>query len=493
MVVQMDVCDPILVLNSIYMKKILFTLFLACLVQLLMAGPIDENAAKNKAMQFLSQCGLRSNVSLVNVTPEQYDGLYILNFSDGKGFVIVSGDDNAVSVLAYSLDKSFKVSNIPTTVSQWLNGYEKELEALASGEVQSDPTMPEYVVDHSRSVAEVAPLIQSRWDQGQYYNNLCPADAAFNSDTYLAGHVCTGCTNTAMAQVMRYWRWPEHGTGSHSYSWANDHWVNWNYGTLSANFEDTYYDWDNMPDELTASSTPQEVEAVATLMYHCGVANESFYNDYEDGSTGAYITAYELYPEYGYDHCAEYSFPQYFGYKDTIQGFQKNDFNNTTWISMLKDEFDAGRPVVYGGYTGGGYYAEGHCFILDGYDNQSRFHVNWGWSGEYDGYFTLSALRPYDNYNFSSDQCGLFYVMPDRSQTSVEERTSNADFHIYGSKKNIHILNANGQQVAVYDLLGRNLMESQCSSDNFTMPVQTSGVYIVRVGSTLKKVMVCGE
>ena len=68
-----------------------------------------------------------------------------------------------------------------------------------------------------------------------------------------------------MAQIMKYWNYPEQGTGFKSY----DHET---YGTLSANFGGTYYNWNAMP---TYVNNPNE--AVAELMYHCGVAVEMGY------------------------------------------------------------------------------------------------------------------------------------------------------------------------------------------------------------------------
>ena len=122
------------------------------------------------------------------------------------------------------------------------------------------------------------------WDQGKYYNAMCPSDNSLN-DYYLGGHPYTGCTNTAMAQVMKYWNWPVHGSGSYSYTWEGDPWYNWHYGTLSADFENTYYDWDNMPNELTSSSTQAQIDAVSTLIYHCGVSTQSGYNSDNEGGT----------------------------------------------------------------------------------------------------------------------------------------------------------------------------------------------------------------
>ena len=73
-----------------------------------------------------------------------------------------------------------------------------------------------------------------------------------------------------MSQIMKYWDYPVHGNGSHTYD-AGGWWGPY-YPNLSANFGATTYDWKNMPIWINNGSPQVEIEAIATLMYHCGVA-----------------------------------------------------------------------------------------------------------------------------------------------------------------------------------------------------------------------------
>ena len=231
----------------------------------------------------------------------------------------------------------------------------------------------------------VAPLIQTKWNQNKYYNNLCPAV----SDG-IDGKAFTGCVATAMAQIMKYWSYPSSGIGSHFYTWREQ--------TLSANFGETTYDWNNMADyyeyyyvngtDPYAQGLPEpsevEISAVATLMYHCGVSVEMNYGGNSTGGSGAanYYVANAL--------------KTYFNYKNTAQHKQKS-YNSTVyytddqWIAMLKAELDADRPIQYGGQdpnpNGGG-----HAFVCDGYNSDDYFHFNWGWAGHYNGYFSINNL-----------------------------------------------------------------------------------------------------
>jgi len=216
--------------------------------------------------------------------------------------------------------------------------------------------------------AGVNPLISSKWDQGQFYNTLCPMDNSLNQRTV------TGCVATAMAMVLKYWNYPAKGTGFHSYNHPQ-------YGTLSANFASTTYNWTSMPNYVTSSNN-----AVATLMYHCGVSVDMNYGVSSTGGSGAYVISSQS----PITHCTEYALKTYFGYKNTLQGLERKNYTDAQWLNLLKTELDAQRPIIYAGFGGGG----GHCFLVDGYDNSNKLHINWGWSGSYDGYFNLNAFSP---------------------------------------------------------------------------------------------------
>ena len=72
--------------------------------------------------------------------------------------------------------------------------------------------------------------------------------------------------------------------------------------------------------------------------------------------------------------------------KTPLQGLFRDDYNDATWIQMLKTDLDNGRPIQYAGFGQGG----GHTWVCDGYDNDNNFHMNWGWGGTYDGYYSLN-------------------------------------------------------------------------------------------------------
>ena len=158
-----------------------------------------------------------------------------------------------------------------------------------------------------------------------------------------------GCGAIVMGQVMRYWRFPATGTGSHSYSS--------NYGTLSANFGATTYHYENMPDKLSVVFHPDScVEAVATLLYHCGVSvNMNYGPEASVANSNRIVSALST----------------YFRYPTTIQYIERGNLSTTTWLNYLKNELDEGAPFMYGG---SGNYG-GHVWTCDGYRDDNYFQV----------------------------------------------------------------------------------------------------------------------
>lgn len=358
------------------MKRLFLSLAMMLAFVWASAAPITPFTAQRVAETFWNHntAGHRAKAQLVQET--DFANIYIFSMAEGesadsRGFVIVSADDCAYPILGYSVDSPVSMGEMPANVSFWLGQYEQEIAFLAENP-QSVPIqdaeriraawkdLMEGTYNEPKSLTSVSPMLTTTWDQSPYYNALCPTGTP------------AGCAAIAVVQVMKYWNHPLIGTGSHSYATMN-------YGVLSADFENTEYDWDHMPDRLTSSSSNAQVNAVATLCYHVGVAINM---DYAPAGSGAAII--------GSNNSAQSALPEYFGYKSTIRGLTKSSYTDAAWITLLEDEIDAGRPVVYAGYDP----SAGHAFVFDGYNSNDQFHVNWGWGGSYNGYFAMGALNP---------------------------------------------------------------------------------------------------
>lgn len=390
------------------MRKLLFLLLVVPAI--LLAAPIDPNVAQQVAQNFISSTGdsiyaqqpSKLPRKLKRVAKQDADNppYYIFNNADG-GFVIVSGDDCATPILGYSDEGSIDLDNMPIQLQELLQAYALEIQEAVDNNLQATEDVTKAWATYRRApqaqttTTAVSALISTSWDQCPRYNYKCPSDQSLSS---LGGHPTTGCVATAMAQVMKYWGYPIKGTGNKSYKSER-------YGTLSANFGITTYDWANMPLKLSSSTSATQNDAVATLMYHCGVAVEMNYNSDGRGGSGAYVV------DLGYGRAsAEKALKSYFGYASTVQGkIWGQSTSTTTWSNMLKNELDNQRPVLYAGYVpnGGG----GHAFVCDGYDSNNKFHFNWGWGGTANGFFSLTALTP-GNDNFSEGQQAVIGIKP---------------------------------------------------------------------------------
>ena len=182
-----------------------------------------------------------------------------------------------------------------------------------------------------------------------------------------------------MSQVMKYWDHPLKGSGSHSYNYEGQ--------TLTANFGETTYDWDNMPLTITNSSPQEQIDAVAYFMYHCGVAVDMMYSA---SGSGAYS---EDVPD---------AVLMYFGYSNKARLRARDSYSLEEWQAMLKDTFDQGWPVYYSGNSS----SAGHAFVCDGYDDNDLFHFNWGWGGSSNGWFVVDEI----DYNSGAD--AIFNYVP---------------------------------------------------------------------------------
>jgi len=362
-------------------------LFLVCtiLCELLSAENVTLKQAQDFALAFF-----RQHIESRNVTSPQlqmvWDGedtqsrshsspaFYVFNRTDQPGFVIVAGDDIASPVLGYSLDNGFKATNMPDNIRYWLLGIREEINEARKEQFQPASRTSQAWDSRAAEIGQVVLEVPSaKWDQTEYYNELCPVIDGRRA--------VTGCTATAMAIVLKSRQWPDKGEGTiptYSYQWNGN-----TYNIPSQELGHTY-DWNLMPDKLTNNSTTEQKEQVATLMRDCGYMSKSEYTSYETGA------------DCSNSHKALIQFMKYS--PNTIHGFN-NMFSKEEWHRLIREEMQENGPVFYTCNWNDG---SGHAFVLDGYTTADFYRVNWGWSGYSDGYYLLSALNA-DGQGFASD------------------------------------------------------------------------------------------
>ena len=350
------------------------------------AKPVNIEVARHVAETLLGK-------QVVDATPVQFTHIYLFKGADDKGFALIAADNCVRPILAYSSFSTFSFP-LPAHVAAWIEGYNHEISALVDAGIEPSSEVQALWENPVRRKNDdgVEPLLTTTWNQEPYYNSLCPYDSIDSA------YCITGCVATAMAQIMNYWQWPTVGFASHSY--LSTH------GILSADFGATTYRWDLMPNSLNAFSDSAAVDAVATLMYHAGVAVDMMYSPTWSG-------AYSLSNGYLSYPCAENALKTYFRYNTMLQGLSKNFFSDTEWDAILRAELDALHPVYY---SGSDENDSGHAFVIDGYDSLGLFHVNWGWGGYYDAFYTIDSLSPgitlgtpYCTYNqYNAAICGIY-------------------------------------------------------------------------------------
>lgn len=327
-----------------------------------------EQAAERVGIQVRSVKSMRQAKSVAG-KPVNY---YVFNRSEG-GFVIASADDRARAILGRCDQGEFDADKMPPAMRGWLESMDEALAALAQQDDQQTEVGDNRQNIRRRAAAtRVEPLLGDiLWGQGEPYYNECPAVGN--------AHSATGCAATAMAQIMRYHKWPEKGAGSNSYTSETLKFE------VSEDFSTTTYDWANMKPSYPISSdgktryyTETEAAAVARLMYHLGAATNMDYNTGASGTTEGPMIRAML---------------ENFSYDKSLQIYYREYFTSPQWYALLQSEIDAKRPVLMNGYSISG----GHAFVIDGYDTtmgQGYFHFNWGWNGMSNGYYSVDITDP---------------------------------------------------------------------------------------------------
>ena len=495
------------------MKKAIIILTLMLTGVVMSALPVGkgraERVAQNAVRLFCAETHgseLSLSVALTDVSQNLgIEHLHVFNYRHGdiEGFIIISADDIAAPVLAFS-DEGALATN-PAFISQ-LRHYSRQLQQG----IDAKSATPKYIA-HKWEMLEEGTFLSKgdfyhdnirrllggmQWGQSSPYNTHCPAG------TY------TGCVATAFGMLMNYWDYPEHGFGMHSYDGADNPaaYPNWRYGVQSADFEHTYYDWNHMPDYLLImGETDSNIEAVSTLLYHIGVSLDMRY-----GTTGSgcwslpeyaiFDTSLHLTPNIG----ADVRIPKHFGYRYDYAGLRDSIGNDSIWLHMLYNSLVEGKPIYYAGWAkdsseAGHSGTSGHGYILDGYFSDevdtSFFHINWGWTGTADGFFKLDAMTPQSS-DFTQWHGAIIGLEPDTSYhgydyTGIQPVAPRRLSHVRSTDGGIVLTGITGGEVSVYDIMGRPILRSMRVAGSPCRIALCPGVYLVSVDrSPAEKVIV---
>ena len=424
-------------------KHLFLTAILLVFSVLVVAEPVDPMRALETAEQFLTKDSQTKRIKSRTEAVSTYEiiythpmpnservAFYVVKLGE-KGFIIISGDDVATPILGYSYTNSWPTSIsaegdtiLPSQVLSYLNDMALQIETaiekypnLESSEEWDNVGQKAVRKTSAHKSADalpdsVGPLLTTTWGQGQYYNALCPKDAEGED-----GHVPTGCVATAMAQIINYWGQKEEikTRGIHSYDSQ--------YGNLTVNYDSTSYDFANMPDALTAESTPEQIKAVAKLMYECGVAVNMQYSAWASGANN-------------YD--ARASLINFYHFNPNLSFAEKNHFSNSEWAYLVRKNIVNQQPVYYASQ------GAAHAFICDGFNQDGYYHFNFGWSGNADGWYLIEAIAPHGIENFNSYQTALLDIRLDGlSDVIIAQTIGQSIFIVDKPLKFCHLLGYN--------------------------------------------------
>lgn len=358
-----------------------------------MAGVVSQSEAQQKALDFMArrnaaaaQKGMRLAAKGSQLTPAASEALYyVFNAGQADGFVVVSGDDRTPAILGYATNGTFSEADMPDNMRAWMAEYDRQLRFLAN---HPNAGIAKVQLDEH---AAIAPLLKTTWNQGAPYNDKCPIDPSTST------RCVTGCVATAMAQVINYHKYPASTTATIPAYTSN--------ASISLDaIAPTTIDWVNMLDNYTGSETTEQKNAVATLMQLCGASVKMDYTAHSSGAQSQMVAS---------------ALKTYFDFDATVYCASRDLYRANAWNNLIYNEIANNRPVCYGGQSMGG----GHEFVIDGYDREGLFHVNWGWGGSSDNYFLLSILDPNNNsgtgaststdgYSFGQD--AIINAMPNK-------------------------------------------------------------------------------
>ena len=370
------------------MRKTLFLMMtLALFVGQLIAAPVGEEQARQLGLKYVqSHAGRQvANLTLAytQMTESGNPAVYVFNYENGS--VFVSADDVARPILGCT-DEPFDMAVVPDGLAYYLRYYARQIEFARENNLEPEMEVTSewrhvaadgFENDNRSTRGDIAPLISTNWNQDYPYNAYCPTGHGGPQ-----GHAYAGCVATAMSMVMKKWNWPDHGQGSHSYTPDT-------YPEQSVDFENTYYQWSSMPNSCNNSN----YQAVATLMYHCGVSVDMMYGGSASGAYSQDVPA---------------AIHDYFRYTEHATRLERDLYSKAEWEQMLIRNLEYDFPLYYSGSDTDG----GHAFVCCGYrQSDNKFYFNWGWSGAMNNYYAIDALNTYSGH-FNQGQAAIFDFIP---------------------------------------------------------------------------------
>ena len=359
------------------MKKISFLLMCLFSSMMMQAGEITEAQALQKAQQILKGRQLVKERARTRGAEATSPAYYVFNAEANGGFAIIASNDQMPEVLGYAEQGHLNLAQVPDNV-KWLLDY---YEGIAKSLKKSSAPGRRAGTRSASERTELVPLLNTKWNQDGIYQDQCPDISGTKT--------LTGCVATAMAQVVNFFQWPLNSVREAVGYTSNkdDAEKKIDLPSLPAR----KFNWFNMTDG-----------DIAWLMRYCGQSVLMDYKTDESTSSPSSIPGALI---------------SVFNFSKGVDLVDRKEFTDEEWEQALYHEIELGRPVIYSGFKN----KKGHTFVLHGYKN-GQFYINWGWGGDFDGYFALTSLTPGDN-DFTEDQNAVVGIQPaSNNDISYEEK-----------------------------------------------------------------------
>lgn len=310
--------------------------------------------------------------------------MYVFNFSDEKGYAIVSADRRMEGLLAVTESGYYDPSQTPSNpgLELYMSGVRGNLDSLELLLPDPHPGFMQLIIKHDTVGREnIAPRVLVKWGQDNPEGRYCPNNTA-------------GCCNTAMAMIMSYFKYPQSIALTYS----------------GADIPEQELDWEVMCNHTVAPScyagcTPESHNAIGRLCRQLGQMSSSTYHA-NDGTSSTINNSRSTMSRLGYE----------------VGGIISSTANLATNLWQ-------GRLIFMSGLNS---QNEGHAWVVDGYKSftvhyqeytvqngliqdvycdeyktTSYNHINWGWDGSDNGYF-LSNVFNANSVGYLDNGCSKF-------------------------------------------------------------------------------------
>ncbi len=442
------------------MRTHLLVLLLAGIV---ISAPVGEQTAMTAAKSFMGwdDCELIESID---------DGAAFVFSRGGEGYVILSGDSDIEPVIAWSktgeyavaednplrdmveADMTSRMAYMQQIPSHLREEHNREWQSLLAGERQSLTTYypPE-------GTTESGGWLESTWNQTSPYNRMCPTDPVGGMRSL------AGCPAVAMAQIMNFHR----TTNGTRLSNADDYHHNW--GSRNYHIDDdwmsrgfpsfvTLNSWLDSLDQTYSEMEEPNTNEIAALIFACGVVMQQVYSTDGSGTFGV-DQAYSGFQRFGLFDCR----------------LMEDDI--PLLYTDIQENIMDGYPVHLAVVTSA--WDAGHNLVIDGYSTDDFYHLNFGWGGTYDGWYSLPDDIPYD---LSVIEGVVLDIMPETGNISENVLPSDLRIAAYPNPFNsaLTITAPENATISIHDTQGRIIADLGKKKIWNAGDDLGSGVYIVK-------------